>query len=83
MIGVIVAAMFAATQGFAASGRDADYCGGPAAFKIGDVSGVVYAESFLKAGSAKGDRPHIWGYSAAKDLAKALSLVSGHEVGLC
>ncbi|MBQ3342311.1 MAG: DUF4838 domain-containing protein [Kiritimatiellae bacterium] len=81
--GVIVAAMCAAMQCFAASERIADDRSGAAAFKIGDVTGVVYAESFLKTGNAKGDRPHIWGYSAAKDLAKALSLVSGHEVGLC
>ncbi len=52
------------------------------AFRIGDVSGIVYAESFLDVVGDRGERPHIWGYSAAKDLSKALSLVAGHDVGL-
>ena len=51
-----------------------------AAFKLKDVSCVIYDDSFLELVGK--DRPHIWGYSAARDLSKALSLVADRKVAL-
>ena len=51
-----------------------------AAFRLGDVTEIVFDADFTDKKDAKGARPHIWGYSAATDLAKALSRVADRKI---